>query len=33
MKAALELGHWVFLAPIGYFNAPPRDGQEPDARS
>ena len=22
MKAALELGRWVFLAPIGYLNAP-----------
>ncbi|OFW29823.1 MAG: hypothetical protein A3G76_08785 [Acidobacteria bacterium RIFCSPLOWO2_12_FULL_65_11] len=22
MKAALELGRWVFLAPIGYINAP-----------
>jgi DNA invertase Pin-like site-specific DNA recombinase len=22
MKAALEFGRWVFLAPIGYFNAP-----------
>ena len=22
MKAALELGRWVFLAPIGYVNAP-----------
>jgi hypothetical protein len=29
MKAALELGRWVFLAPIGYLNAPTRDGQEP----
>jgi hypothetical protein len=24
MKAALELGRWVFLAPIGYLNAPQR---------
>ena len=24
MKAALELGRWVFLAPIGYLNAPRR---------
>jgi DNA invertase Pin-like site-specific DNA recombinase len=30
MKAALELGRWTFLAPIGYLNA--RDGQEPDGR-
>ena len=22
MKAALELGRWVFLAPVGYLNAP-----------
>ncbi len=22
MKAALELGRWVFLAPLGYLNAP-----------
>ena len=22
MKAALELGRWTFLAPIGYLNAP-----------
>ena len=22
MKAAVELGRWVFLAPIGYLNAP-----------
>ena len=22
VKAALELGRWVFLAPIGYLNAP-----------
>jgi hypothetical protein len=22
MKAALELGHWAFLAPIGYINVP-----------
>jgi DNA invertase Pin-like site-specific DNA recombinase len=22
MKAALELGRWVFLAPIGYLNTP-----------
>ena len=22
MRAALELGRWVFLAPLGYINAP-----------
>jgi hypothetical protein len=22
MKAALKLGRWVFLAPLGYLNAP-----------
>ena len=33
MKAALELGRWMFLAPIGYLNAPRVNGQEPDARS
>ena len=27
MKAALELGRWVFLAPIGYLNAPRSIGQ------
>ncbi len=27
MKAALELGRWTFLAPIGYLNAPSRDGK------
>ncbi len=32
MKAALELGRWVFLAPIGYLNAPRAMGK-PDARS
>ena len=32
MKAALELGRWVFLAPIGYSERAARDGQEPDAR-
>jgi DNA invertase Pin-like site-specific DNA recombinase len=29
MKAALELGRWVFLAPIGYLNAP-RQRAHPD---
>ena len=33
MKAALELGRWTFLAPLGYLNAPAVDGQEPDPRS
>ena len=33
MKAALELGRWTFLAPLGYLNAPRAIGQEPDARS
>ena len=32
MQAALELGRWVFLAPLGYINAPRAIGQEPDAR-
>ncbi len=32
MKAALELGRWVFLAPIGYLNVP-RSTQELDPRS
>ena len=32
MKAALELGRWVFLAPLGYSECPAGDGQEPDAR-
>src|SRR5262245_63569156 len=27
MKAALELGRWVFLAPIGYVNAPRSSGK------
>lgn len=27
MKAALELGRWVFLAPIGYLNAPRATGK------
>ena len=27
MKAALELGRWVFLAPIGYLNAPRSTGR------
>ena len=27
MKAALELGRWVFLAPLGYLNAPRAPGQ------
>ena len=27
MKAALELGRWVFLAPIDYFNAPRATGK------
>ena len=27
MKAALELGRWVFLAPIGYINAPRATGK------
>ena len=27
MKAALELGRWVFLAPIGYLNAPRSTGK------
>jgi site-specific DNA recombinase len=27
MKAALELGRWVFLAPIGYLNAPRTAGR------
>jgi DNA invertase Pin-like site-specific DNA recombinase len=27
MKAALELGRWTFLAPIGYINAPARVGK------
>ena len=27
MKAALELGRWVFLAPIGFLNAPPSMGK------
>jgi DNA invertase Pin-like site-specific DNA recombinase len=27
MKVALELGRWVFLAPIGYLNAPRRSGK------
>ena len=33
MKAALELGRWVFLAPISLPERAARDGQEPDARS
>ena len=31
MRAALELGRWTFLAPLGYLNAPRAIGQEPDA--
>ena len=27
MKAALELGRWIFLAPIGYVNAPRATGK------
>jgi site-specific DNA recombinase len=27
MRAALELGRWTFLAPIGYLNAPRRSGK------
>src|SRR5436309_4138521 len=27
MKAALELGRWTFLAPLGYFNAPRSTGR------
>ena len=27
MKAALEIGRWVFLAPIGYLNAPRATGK------
>src|SRR5918992_4211880 len=27
MKAALELGRWVFLAPMGYLNAPRATGK------
>ena len=27
MKAALELGRWVFLAPIGFLNAPRAAGK------
>ena len=27
MKAALELGTWVFLAPIGFLNAPRATGK------
>ena len=27
MKAALELGRWTFLAPLGYLNAPKRSGK------
>ena len=27
MKAALELGRWVFLAPIGFLNAPRATGK------
>jgi hypothetical protein len=27
MKAALEIGRWVFLAPIGYVNAPRSSGK------
>src|SRR5688500_13931296 len=32
MKAALELGWWTFVAPIGVLERPARDGQEPDGR-
>ena len=32
MKAALELGRWVFLAPIGYINAPRATGKSLHAR-
>jgi len=27
MKATLELGRWVFAAPIGYWNAPRATGK------
>ena len=33
MKAALELGRWVFLAPIGYLNAPRSMGKSLMAQS
>ena len=33
MKAALELGRWVFLAPIGYLNAPRSMGKSLMPRS
>src|SRR6266576_3475444 len=33
MRAALELGRWVFLAPLGYMNAHRTTGQKPGARS
>ena len=32
MKAALELGRWTFLAPLGYLNAPKWSNSEPGAR-
>ena len=33
MKAALELGHWTFLAPLGYLNAPRSTGKSLFSRS